>query len=58
MNSNFTVYFSICLWFTAMTTDPGAVPRDAIPLPHDDEEHDYEPGDKLVSLWLPHTWFY
>ncbi len=33
-----------------MTTDPGAVPRDAIPLPHDDEEHDYEPGDKLVSL--------
>jgi hypothetical protein len=32
--------------FEAMTTDPGAVPRDAVPLPHDDEEADYEAGDK------------
>ena len=29
-----------------MTTDPGAVPMDAKPLPSDDEENDYEAGDR------------
>lgn len=30
-----------------MTTDPGAVPHDAIPLPTDNEENDYEAQDKI-----------
>ena len=32
--------------YVAMTTDPGAVPIDAKPLPSDDEENDYEAGDR------------
>lgn len=28
--------------FAAMTTDPGAVPRDSMPLPDDEQENDYE----------------
>ncbi len=30
--------------YKAMTTDPGAVPKDALPLTHDMEEQNYEQG--------------
>lgn len=32
--------------FAAMTTDPGAVPRDSVPLPDDAEENDFEAAAK------------
>eukprot|EP01033_Poteriospumella_lacustris_P011073 gene11073-7878_t len=32
--------------FKTMTTDPGAVPKDARPLPNDVEEHDFEGNDR------------
>lgn len=36
--------------FRAMTTDPGSVPRDALPLLNDEEELDYEILGKNIAL--------
>lgn len=43
----------------AMTTDPGAVPKDALPTLDDDMEHDYEASEdrysdiSVIAVWKP-----
>ncbi len=41
-----SVYVSFYLFLSAMASDPGAVPKDARPLPSDDQEYDPESVDR------------